>query len=143
MSIIWFRTKYAHDRLGIWSLPPPWDLCVYVCLYYVFLCVCMSVWMQVPVCMCDCLYVCVFVCLSVFLCACVCFCLCVCMSVRMCACVCVFVSVCVCIWHISLQGCLLEISDSIVGDRIEDLIGRWENLCAMLSLYLCMIRGVR
>ena len=63
-------------------------ICVLLCVFYaylsIFICI-YSIW----VCVCVFLSVCVFVCVTVYLCVCVCVCVCV----RVCACVCVFPAV--------------------------------------------------
>ena len=60
-------------------------VCVYVCMWYVCMCVC------VYVCMCVCVYVCMCVC--VYVCMCVCVYVCMCVFVYVCMCVCVYVRI--------------------------------------------------
>ena len=67
-------------------------MCMYVCMYYVWMCVCIYVCVFMYVCVymyvCVCVYVCMCVCMSLCMCMYVCIYLCidVCMSVRTCIC---------------------------------------------------------
>ena len=65
-------------------------MCLWLCVRYLYACIC------VCVCVCLCVCVCVCVCVHVCLCAGVCLCVCVCMCMYVCVCVHVCVCVCVC-----------------------------------------------
>ena len=81
------QDRHVHDMWATKTKAQADRMCV--CVYEVYVCMCVSVYE----CMCVCVYV--YVCMCVYVCLYVCLCVCVCMCVYVC--VCVYVCMCACV----------------------------------------------